>query len=234
MKKATTLILALIAFINSYAQQVVVYTSHYEYENNKGTKYTGEINYRPNFVSGRNNNNYQPYLQIKEGKEKNKVDIIDAWGFKYKGILFKRDTVSNLFFALLSEGKVYYWENAIILFKELDDVWYNTQNVDYGKGVFISTDINAPSQYYVLDKKKATGSTYTSKYNKLFEMNPTLQSFLDCIDENKKNVTGFKKVDNVTAFLFFTDCITNTKWRNILRKCIKTLNGNFNSAVTIE
>lgn len=233
MKKIIVLFI-MIAFLQSTYAQVVVYASYDGYKNDTGTIYNGEINYRPNFVSGRNNNNYQPYLQIKDGKEKNKVDIIDAWGFTYKGILFKRDTVSNLFFALLSEGKVYYWENAIVLFKELDDVWYNTQNVDYGKGVFISTDINAPSQYYVLDKKKATGSTYTSKYNKLFEMNPTLQPFLNCIGENKKNVTGFKKVDNVTAFLFFTDCITNTKWRNILRKCIKTLNGNFNSAVTIE
>jgi hypothetical protein len=238
MKKLIILVAWLI-FTQEMFAQAEVYATYNEYKNTTGTKYEGNINYRPNFVSGRKNNNYQPYLEIKNGKEKSKVELINDWGFKYKGILFVKDTNSDLYYALLSEGKLYYWENAIIIFQELDDVWYNTQNVNYGRGSYISTDINLPTQYYELDKKNAFSSTYTVKYNELFKLHPELQPFLDCIGENKKAVPLLGKInDNMLLFETLSSNVNtdklSKKQRNLIRNCIKSLNGNFNKAILIQ
>jgi len=227
MKNIISLILALIAFANSYAQ-LEIYKTIDDYKKGTPVKYTmTDIKYYADVVGS---HIYHPMLQFKENGKKVKIDMTENWGFKYKDILFVRDaTRGNLIVGLLSSGKINYWENAVFIFKKIEHQTPGMSEVDYGDAAYLSTEI---------------GSTLISfnTYRKFFQNNKGYDNLLQCVHDNStlndKKLKLANKVfnlggeDSIALFMYFSRA-NNEKDLSVLRKCIKDMNGNFNSQIPI-
>ena len=231
MKKITTLLLAFIAFLSCFSQ-VEVYKTLKDYQNNTPEKYTSTTvkfyaDYRSSF-------SYKPILEFKEDGKKVKIMLSEAWGFKYKGILFRTiTTMGNITIGLLSEGKICYWENAVFIFKKIDHITPGLTNAYYGYASYLSKNIESAIVTY--DFRVLLNSN--NEYNTLVDCVET--KFIEEYNYTEKEMKRLDKLNNIggtdgVALINYLSRYNYDKELNILRKCIKNFNGNFNSQILIE
>lgn len=244
MKKATTLILAMIAFVSSYAQ-LEVYKTIDDYKNNTPIKYSSEIKYESNSKWALKN--FKPYITILDTKEKIFMDSI--WGFTYKGMLFrtlqflsngnyqgaanvsnpniKKENVVKIagLAALISKGKFCYWE--------IGQAWVDgLNNPEKNKGEY---DIAIGGRFYFsnsIESEIATHTEFRTFFNKDLK---TYKPIVDCayaFGQSKGNLKNIKMANKMfqlggedgIAYIKAFSMLSMAKGLNAIRDCVSNEN----------
>jgi len=168
----------------------------------------------------------KPKLTVKRDGKKVKIDLLEYWCFVYRDILFRREDQAGTYQALLSSGKLFYWESAELILLVLDRP--EPKSI-LGGWPYIS----------ILLSKSIDGEMKMSnELTQFFEENPELKQVALCYNNKteyniNKLYAKIKKLGDDTdlqALIYITDLFTETynrSERKILRDCVKEFNGNF-------
>lgn len=117
-----TLLTCLFMAAVANAEQILIYKTYQDYKNNTPTTIDGDIDGFPDSSPALV---YKSGIRIKSNGKKEDYRCSDFWGFKFKDVLFrcfkfnlkysKNGQTSYGFMALVSEGKICYWENGIAI-----------------------------------------------------------------------------------------------------------------------
>lgn len=170
MKKTMTLMLLLcFSIIASYADQILIYKTFNDYQNNTPTILEGEVEGFPDMQL---NSTYHSGFTVKTKEKKERFFAEEIWGFKFKDVLFrtfkfflkqqKNGLPSFGFMALVSQGKICYWENGLAIIDILNS------DKDPRKGYIKDLACNG---YFGLSKS-IESDIHTGRFNNFFSQNP--------------------------------------------------------------
>jgi hypothetical protein len=168
----------------------------------------------------------KPILTVTKNGKKINLDMLEYWSFEYKGIFFRREYQTSTYQALLSSGKLFYWESAKLIILILESTKPKIKLGGWSfRSICFSNSLEGEMKW-------------THGLTDFFKENPDLKVVADCYRNNtgfnpsgihvRKGILGYDP--DLYAIIYFTfqnDEYFDQKERKILRDCVKEFNGNF-------
>lgn len=252
MNKIATLILIFITQISIYAQ-IEIYKTYDEYKNNTSTKSEGEVLFRPGGMQA----GFQSFIIVKNNKDKTEYQFKDIWGFKYKDVLFRTykyqlNYTKDIKYtfgcaALVSEGKIFYWENGMGIIEILN----STKEKKIGH---VDQSIGNGNFFF---SKKLESEIINKRFKLFLNQNPELKQIAECVKSKAEKENRYSNMkmanklfdlegEDAIGYLNFFDGINDNEGKpfglsagirstsrnmTFIRECVKSYNGNFNDLI---
>ncbi len=168
----------------------------------------------------------QRILTVTKDGKKTKLYLMDYWGYEYKGVFFRREYYTNTFQALLSSGKLFYWESAVLVMLILENKKSKYTIHDW------------PDMSICMSNSLDGEMKFSNGLIDFFNENPELKKVAQCYNNKSKvKISDFfiknQKLGNdkeLQKLIYLADInreYFDKKERKILRDCVKDFNGNF-------
>lgn len=240
MKKVLFLLASVLTYVASFGN-VEVFKTLEDFKNNTPEKYSDELKY---FAKGINTG-YETTITVENNGIKKEIQAKDIWGFKYKNILFRtyKYNLQNIkgknesfgLAALVSEGKICYWENAMPIIEVLDKPEKKKVYMPPGfaNGLFFLSLSN-------ISEIKVFGKNFREFFNENKEVYTILKECLSKDSDFNKNMKMVKMMNKMMKFngeslgedeIAYISYLSAKNKEEIIRPCINLLNNSFNSNV---
>jgi hypothetical protein len=169
----------------------------------------------------------KPILTVTKNGKKIKLDMLEYWSFEYKGIFFRREYKTSTYQALLSSGKLFYWESAKLILIILESTKSKIKLIEAWSFMSICMSNSLDGEM-----------KFSNGLIDFFNENPELKKVAQCYNNKSEvKISDFfiknQKLGNdkeLQKLIYLADInreYYDKKERKILRDCVKEFNGNF-------
>ena len=200
----------LIVCLPSFAQ-LEIYKTLSDYKNNTPVSYVLDGEIRP----------YNSGLVFKTKDGKHNITTDEFWGFKYNNILFRTCIGNKAMAALISAGKICYWEDGEYVLDGINNKTFNQPDISWKcncDAVYLSQTIESELYYRDFHPFISLDTSYIRLSECVFNGMP---------EKNQKSLKPMNKImklggEGPTAMLNYVSRITY--FIDVLRKCVKDFN----------